>query len=107
MVSYKLPQLRRALMTYKKEKKFKGSPSKMKKSEIVDALKSLGFDFKSLSNTAPLAYDKYSSSYQRVKPEALAFDKSTGIYKKATSRAKTAANPLTYDKATGVYKKAK
>lgn len=106
MVSYKLPVLRAALMNYKKEKKFKGSPSKMKKTEIVDALKSLGFNFDSLRNTTPLEYDKASSSYQRVKgPPALAYDKATGVYKKTKSKAK-GSNPLTYDKSSGVYKKA-
>lgn len=107
MASYKLADLRRALMNYKKEKKYKGSPSKMKKTEIVEALKSLGFNFDSLRNTAPLEYDKATSSYQRVKgPPALVFDKATGVYKKRTSTKKDmGSNPLTYDKASGVYKK--
>lgn len=45
---YKLVDLRKALMVYKKNKQFSGSPSKMTKTQIVDALKTLNFSFHSL-----------------------------------------------------------
>ena len=89
MPSYKLTDLRKALMVYKKEKKYTGTPSKMKKAEIMDALKGLNFDFSSLSPEGknPITYDKASGGYKKkeAKPPVgagMVFDKATGTYVK-------------------------
>lgn len=89
MPSYKLTDLRKALMVYKKEKKYTGTPSKMKKAEIMDALKGLNFDFSSLSSEGknPITYDKASGGYKKkeAKPPVgagMVFDKATGTYVK-------------------------
>jgi hypothetical protein len=84
-MAYSLTELRKALMALKKEKKFSGTPSKMKKSEIMDALKSLNFQFNSLPSygknvkpqqkrktpigpTMPVVYSKKTGTYVKTAP---------------------------------------
>ena len=69
-------------MALKKEKKFSGKPSKMKKSEIMDALKSLNFQF----NTLPSYGKGVKAQRKRTKPIGpqlpLTYSKKTGTYVK-------------------------
>lgn len=98
-MGYSLPELRGALMMLKKEKKFSGTPSKMKKGEIMDALKSLNFAF----NTLP-SYGKGVKPQLKRKvpfgPEPKPKAKRGRKPKQAV-----ASLPITYSKATGTYVK--
>lgn len=103
-MAYKLLDLRKALMAYKKQKKFKGTPSKMKKGEIMEALKSLNFDFTSLSSST-----KSSTEYDKKKeaPSAPTSAPSSkrGRKPKVNVPPSATKSPLVYDKATGTYVK--
>lgn len=100
-MGYSLPELRGALMMLKKEKKFSGKPSKMKKGEIMDALKSLNFAFSTLPS--------YGKGVKPQRKRTVPFGPEPKPKAKRGRKPKVveavASLPLTYSKATGTYVK--